>query len=184
MKNGFTRKLVWYGIGAVLFLSLMSAGYYAFVPLNGIYEVNESRDLSFLTQTFTRDLYWLTTASSHDAAYMVKHHAKSKEPQDEGKLVIKVGYERNKPVGFVAYYMENFYTGKVLFLDVHPDFRAQRWGYKLLDYAVKKLIQQGALKVELITRVNNSSARSLYTKYGFKETGRDEEFVNYEFRPS
>jgi ribosomal protein S18 acetylase RimI-like enzyme len=179
------RQKRWFKITAlaVAFCFLLSGltYYYHSSSASGIYDINVARDSEFIHKIFAQDLYWLTTQSSHDTDYMLTHKASSKNPQHTGNLTIKVAYEGTNPVGFIAYYKKNFYTGYILFIDVINAFRAQGWGKRLLDYGVKDLLTHGCTKIQLVTRTSNTAAQKLYSSYGFKETNRDEEFVNFEY---
>jgi ribosomal protein S18 acetylase RimI-like enzyme len=108
------------------------------------------------------------------------HRSKSHDPQDFGKLRIKVLLVKNKPVGFVAYYMENFFQGKVLFLDIDHTQRRHRYGQKLLTGAMQALFAQGAKVVRLVTRTDNIPAQRLYSKNGFIEYQSTDKFVYFE----
>lgn len=156
-----------------------STWYYRVQSSSSIVDAQYPRDRDFIAKLFEKDMFWLTTELTHDTDYMLQHRAKSKSAQDKGKLNIKVAFEHDQPTGFVAYYKENLYLGHVLFIDVDEPFRKQGWGYKLLDYAVQELKKEGVLRIELITRLINTSARALYTRYGFKEFTRIDEFIIY-----
>ena len=178
------HKKRWFKITAlaVAFCFLLSGlTYYYYNATSGIYEINVTRDSDFIHKIFEKDLYWLTTQSSHDTDYMLRHKASSKDPQHTGNLTIKVAYEGSTPVGFIAYYKKNFYIGYILFIDVIDTFRAKGWGKRLLEYGVNDLVKKGCKRIELVTRTSNTAAQKLYSSYGFKETSRDEGFVHFEY---
>lgn len=54
----------------------------------------------------------------------------------------------------------------------HPDFRRQGIGEKLLVYALKSVVQEGAKTALLEVRVSNAAAQEMYHKLGFVEVGR------------
>ncbi len=56
-------------------------------------------------------------------------------------------------------------------LAVHPDYRRQHIGEKLLIYDIKQAQKVGANWITLEVRASNQSAQSLYFKYGFKSLG-------------
>ena len=179
------HKKSWFKITAsaiALCFLLSGLTYYYYTPINGIYDLNITRDSEFIHKIFENDLYWLSTQPSHDTDYMLKHKASSKNPHDKNNLSIKVAYDAANPVGFIAYYKKSFYLGYILFIDVLTEYRTKGWGKRLLDYAVKDLIKQGCTKIELVTRTSNKAAQKLYTTYGFQETNHDEGFVNFEYR--
>ncbi len=55
-------------------------------------------------------------------------------------------------------------------LAVGEQFRRQGFGLRLLEFAEKEASAQGKRKLTLLTEVENSSAQSLYNKFGFKIT--------------
>jgi ribosomal-protein-alanine N-acetyltransferase len=65
-----------------------------------------------------------------------------------------------------------FDEGHIADFAVHPDFRRQGAGGVLLDAALEKMRQRGALTVWLEVRVSNHPARALYRSRGFTEAGQ------------
>lgn len=57
-------------------------------------------------------------------------------------------------------------------LAVHPDYRRQGIGQKLLARALLEAIQKGACLATLEVRANNEAAQSLYRRFGFEIVGR------------
>ncbi|MDQ0340443.1 ribosomal-protein-alanine N-acetyltransferase [Caldalkalibacillus uzonensis] len=55
---------------------------------------------------------------------------------------------------------------------VHPDFRGQKVGERLLRSIMLLARLKGALKMTLEVRVSNQVAQNLYRKLGFETTGR------------
>ena len=55
-------------------------------------------------------------------------------------------------------------------LAVTENFRRQGIGLKLLEYAEAKAREKGLPKLSLLTEIENSAARALYEKYGFRLT--------------
>lgn len=153
-----------------------------------IYDFNEARDAQAVKKIFKDDWYWLSNRHyiPENIDFVLRTHSPNEyEPRYYGKMSIKVLREHNTLVGFITYYMLNFYEGKILFLAINPDFRGKRYGEPLLKQAINDLFDnRGATVVRLVTRVDNTSARKLYTRIGFVETGIDEEdgFVHYAIR--
>lgn len=55
---------------------------------------------------------------------------------------------------------------------IHPAFRGQGFGQKLLGETLRRCIQRGAFVATLEVRENNLLAQQMYTKFGFKIVGR------------
>ena len=53
-------------------------------------------------------------------------------------------------------------------LAVTEKFRRQGIGLKLLEHAEEKAREKGLPKLSLLTEIENSAARALYEKYGFR----------------
>ena len=155
-----------------------------------IYDFNESRDADAVHKIFKDDWYWLSNREYdvQNIDFVLKTHSPNEyEPRYYGKMDIKVLREDDTVIGFITYYMVNFYEGKILFLAINPDFRGKRYGEPLLKYAINDFFNnRGASVVRLVTRVDNAPARKLYTRIGFQETGIDEEdgFVHFAIRKS
>lgn len=180
-RSYLTKKIV---IG-ILLLGIICAGfghyYYFQNNVLKIVDFNALRDTPFILERFQHDWYWLTADDSFSPQNMLESQSSSKKYPHNKDLFIKMAYKGNKPVGFVIYYQKRFYLGHIRFIDLDPEFRSQGWAAKLLDYAVKDLIKRGVTKITLLTRTNNYPAQKLYTRYGFKETRRDDNFVDYEY---
>lgn len=140
----------------------------------------EDRDTKEILNLIEKDRYWLIASPHYSSELMLKNrNPNPSEAEYEGKLDIKVLYDQNQFVGFVAYYLKNFYTGQVLFLAVKDDFRGKGYGKQLLEYAIAQLKRQGASVAFLVTRVSNLKAQAVYKKVGFAEAKRDDEFVYF-----
>lgn len=57
-------------------------------------------------------------------------------------------------------------------LAVHPDFRRQGIGQRLLARALLEAVQKGSRQATLEVRANNETAQSLYRRFGFEIVGR------------
>jgi len=116
----------------------------------------------------------------NDTIFMFKHQTPDQNPQNFGKMKIKVLRDGGKLAGFVTYYKMNFFRGKLLFLGVSSDFRGKGYGTVLVNYAVNDMFKNMGLSiVELDTRTNNVRARGLYKKLGFIGTPLEEGFIRY-----
>lgn len=147
-----------------------------------IRDYNMEKDRPFIMTLFDKDWYWLSGYRREDSnpdTFLV-HRSPFPDPYWYGKLIIKVMYEKNNPVGFVAYFVQSFYEGKILFIDVAPQARRKKYGRILLDYGIDDLKKQGVSVVRLTTRPQNIPAQALYKKAGFKEHARDATYVHFE----
>jgi [ribosomal protein S18]-alanine N-acetyltransferase len=54
---------------------------------------------------------------------------------------------------------------------VHPDFRRQGIGEKILLHALKGVQEEGARRAFLEVRAGNEAAQAMYKKYGFEVAG-------------
>ncbi len=149
-----------------------------------ISDYNQQRDYADMTKLFVDDWYWLS-AREYDKDrldYQINTGSPNEyEPRYFGKMHFKVlRNEENAFVGFISYYMKNFYEGTVLYLAVRPEFRGKRYAQQLLDAAFKELKKSGARIVSLVTWVNNQQGNKLYPRYGFKEVRREGNYVYYE----
>jgi len=57
-------------------------------------------------------------------------------------------------------------------LATHPDYRRQGIGKRLLAYALRHMIQDGARSSFLEVRESNLAAQEMYRKFGYEVTGR------------
>jgi len=145
-----------------------------------IQSYKESRDRDFIFAAFKGDLYWLVENPEFDINYMLTTNSPNKNPKFTGKLTMKLLFLDCKPIAFTTYYMKSFYEGQIQFLYVAPDYRGKGYVAKLLEHDMYALKKQGAAVVKLVTRTNNAPAIKAYTKFGFRETSRDEGFVYFE----
>lgn len=187
MSKIFSRSKLLYGALFLVGLSALGVGFYYFhtQPLVqeqfAIVDFDYDRDAADIKALMQADWHWLIESEDYDVEFMLKNHAPNHhQPQYFGKMKIKVLRKNGKFVGFITYYKQSFYQGKILFLAIMPEFRGKRYGKELLDYATAQLKQDGSLYANLVTRVTNTKAQALYTRTGFKEVNRDEGFVYYE----
>lgn len=149
-----------------------------------IYEYDDIRDGEQVKKIFKDDWYWMSNRDwdIDQLNFVLRSHSPNEyEPRYFGKMTIKVLREQDNVVGFITYYMLNFYEGKILFLAINPEFRGQKQADKLLKVAVDDLFAQGATLVRLVTRIDNVSAQKLYKRFGFEQVPPwdDEGFVHF-----
>ncbi|HEV2601164.1 MAG TPA: GNAT family N-acetyltransferase [Candidatus Babeliales bacterium] len=173
MKNYIKAIMVMLCIGAV------AGGIYWYVrPVEQLSE----RDIQDIHNLFKKDWY-LLSARDYDYKH-VDDTIRTGSPNEyeadyKGKMKFKVMREGDKFVGFVSYYMKNFQHGIILYLAVEPEFRSKGYGEKLLKYAVQQMFDQGACRVTLVARIDNTRGRAFYLRSGFKEMAEDRGFVGY-----
>jgi ribosomal protein S18 acetylase RimI-like enzyme len=171
-------------------LSLVGAAtyyYYAPTPVpvisDSVIPFEYARDADTIKQIFTDDRYWLLSTPDYDVDYMLQERAPNKrEPRYKGKLIIKVLRENNQLVGFICYYLKNFFLGQVLFVDVKPEFRGKGYAQQLMKHAIADMKKQGATMITLVTRTSNTSAQAVYKKLGFTISFEEDGFVYFELR--
>lgn len=177
-------------VAAVLILLSFGASifyYYAPQPLveqiSQISDFQDTRDTQDLLKIFETDRYWLISSEDYDPLHALQTRSPNKRDSKYfGKLHIKVLRENDQLVGFVAYYMKNFFIGQLLFLAVKPEFRGKGYAQKLMKYAVDDMKKQGASIITLVTRTSNVSAQAVYKKLGFTQTYEEDGFVYFELR--
>lgn len=190
MNIKFENKLIkTTAIILAISLALSGLGYFYFSSRQQvqIYEFDNQRDAPFVKGLFKNDWYWLVAgiADTYDSVAQdyVETMLTSRTSSSQRKpLTLKVAYEDNKPVGFLAYFVKKFYLGKILFVDVLPAYRSKGWGATLMKIAMTDLIKRGVSQIELVTRTDNFAAQKLYNNLGFTENGRDDEFVNFVYK--
>ena len=57
-------------------------------------------------------------------------------------------------------------------LATHPEYRRQGIGRRLLAYALRQMMQDGARSSFLEVRASNFAAQEMYRKFGYEATGR------------
>ena len=153
------------------------------VTTEQIQDLNEAHDTQDILEIFKQDRYWLLSSPDYSPEHMLS--TKSPNQTDDryfGKLSIKVLREGGNFIGFVAYYMKNFFIGSVLFLDIKPEFRGKGYAQKLMRYAIDELKKQGASIITLVTRTENHAAQAVYKKMGFVQTLEEDGYVYFDLR--
>lgn len=134
---------------------------------------DKQRDLDEILALFEHDWFMLSVRE-YDRERMIWMLDSGSPNEFEhryiGKMKIAVLREHGKFVGFITYYMKNFYEGTILFLAIHQDFRGRRFGMPLLDFATCELKKMGAKVVSLVTRITNEPGIKLYNRAGFTQS--------------
>lgn len=124
--------------------------------------------------------YWMISDYSrkvgYDLDFALRYQSSSLE-EKRHDLITKVLEVEDKVAGFMAYYPKSPYTWQFLFLLVDQDFRGKGIAKQLLSYAVEDMLRLGAIKIDLVTRVDNARAQGLYQNFGFKQGITTEEHV-------
>ena len=150
---------------------------------DNIVSFQADRDTKEILDIFEKDRFWLVSSPDYDPAFMLKNRAPNKDDARYfGKLNIKVLYEMDKFVGFIAYYMKNFFIGTILFIDVKSEFRGKGYAQQLMQHAIADLKKQGASIITLVTRTSNESAQKLYKRLGFRVAHEEDGYVYFEKR--
>ncbi|HEY9713673.1 MAG TPA: ribosomal protein S18-alanine N-acetyltransferase, partial [Chroococcales cyanobacterium] len=102
--------------------------------------------------------HWSYQSFVNELSNSMGHYFAACDPAD-GKLV---GYSGFWLIGEEAH---------ITTLAVHPDFRRQRIGERLLINDIVEARKVGARWITLEVRLSNETAQQLYYKYGFKNLG-------------
>lgn len=176
-------KKMWYWIVAsVSLLSFVGAYYWYTQQVDHIILYNAQRDRAEVLDIFEQNWYWLTSQSRQEGyspEYRFDNLLSSDNPSYAKPLQVYV-YRLDKQVaGFITLYKENFFSGKILHLGVDRSYRKRGIATALVNFALRKIKSMGCTQAVLVTRVNNTRARNLYTKLGFVETGIQGDFVDF-----
>lgn len=179
-RLSFSRTAI---ISAVLLGAASACGGWWYYAADGIHAYSGSRDRAAILSLFDANWHWLVSEYSlgFSPEYMLDHAASSQAPEHVGNLSLYVYRAERKTVGFLAYYLKSPLRGYILFLVVDDAYRGKGYARALMDFGLKKLIDTGVRTIELVTRVSNTPARSLYESSGFVENWRDSGFVHYEY---
>lgn len=141
-----------------------------------VYEFNDDeRDIRDVEQTFQDDFYWLTTRDSYDVrAMLTRRTSEFADPAVNNNMSIYIMRDKATDlfIGFVTFFRLSFYKGQILFVSVNKAFQGKGYGQKLTEFALDKMKKMGMLKATLFTRLDNTKARKLYERVGFKESSR------------
>ena len=155
--------------------------YYAHHFAQGVYAYDPKIDRAFIFDLFKNDWYYLISdlsSKDYSVAHMLDDRGSSRERS--GDLIIKTYRVGGKPVGFVAYYPEELFKGRILFLAVDKAHRSKGYARKMLRYAVKDFKKQGFRVAELMTRSDNIPGQKLYASEGFKQLYNDGAYVKFQ----
>jgi len=82
-------------------------------------------------------------------------------------LVLRI---KRKVIGYIGYW-NLFEEAHITTFAIHPDYRRQGFGKKLIQYALNLIMNQGCHEVFLEVRVSNFPAQNLYRSLGFSSIG-------------
>lgn len=139
------------------------------------------KDRMSVEALFKENFYALTANPDHDFDVMLeKRSPNSFQSKYFGKMDTVVLNDGDKLAGFVSYYMQSTYSGKVVFLSVSKDFRRKGYAKKLMSFAIEHLKKKGAKVIKVCTRTDNIPAQNLYVnKFGFIKEDVKDGFVFY-----
>ena len=181
------KKSMKYLVATVIVTALFFSGIYLNYDFSlfkkdnsGIRAVVYEKDFNAINQMFHRDdnWYWMISNYGREHGYDLEFTIKNKSSspyEARNDLIMKVMEIDGKIAGFTAYHPLSTYKWQFLFLLVDQDFRGQGLAKKLLKFAVDDMMNRGAIKIDLATRLENIKAQDLYKKFGFKPVGRTEE---------
>lgn len=148
----------------------------------GIVAYAPQRDKEAIKAMFKEDWKLLISNESqktYSVDFMLDHRTPVQYAK-LSKLVLKVLRVDGKTVGFMAYYPKSMFWWQFLFLVIDKEHRRQGYATKMLKYAMDDMMQRGAVKITIATRLKNTQARALYeNKFGFKELGRDDPYMDF-----
>ena len=81
------------------------------------------------------------------------------------------GFRKNRLVGMIVIWLIED-EAHIATIAVHPGFRREKIGSRLLGSALQELIQEGAREVMLEVRNSNQAAQALYRQFGFEVVNR------------
>ncbi len=139
------------------------------------------KDRALVTKIFKENFYTLTANPDHDFDLMLERRSPNKwETKYFGKMDTYLVYDQDRPAGFISFYMQSSYIGKILFLAIDDEFRGKGYAKKLIQFALDTLKKQGAQVVKIATRTDNKAAQNLYGNF-FKFVKENEEdgFIFY-----
>lgn len=82
-------------------------------------------------------------------------------------LVLRI---KRKIIGYIGYW-NLFEEAHITTFAIHPDFRRQGFGKKLIQYVLNSILNQGCHEVFLEVRISNFPAQNLYRSLGFSSIG-------------
>jgi ribosomal-protein-alanine N-acetyltransferase len=138
-----------------------------------------------MDQGFQSEIVKVRAMMESDIPDLVKIDAVSNQPAwtesmfrkelDLPFSVSAVAVQEDRPIGFGIVWIVSF-QAQLLELAVLSDQRKKGVGSAILNYLVHAARERGCKKMELEYRENNTAAKSLYQKMGFKITGERKKF--------
>ena len=146
----------------------------------GMYSYEAKLDRPFMLQHFKEDRFWLVA----DESYMYNPvdtldtgiHGIVKKP-----VKFYVYYKDQKPVAFISYYYESPLFGKIQFVDVDEKYQRQGIAKKMILEILERMRKEGVRSVEIVTRLINTPALTLYEKLGFKKLYDNGKYIYLEY---
>lgn len=170
MIIGCTKK-IYRLVTFLVVAAVVTAGiYYGVTYESGpIYSFNDVRDTHAILDIFDKNWYWLIANDDSSPAFYIKNRTPGTNPVYFGKMLIKVARDNDNLIGFVTYYMQKPDEWHLLFMAVNNDYRGHGWGQSLVEYAMQDMINRGAKRIWLLTRLENLPAQRIYKALGFVE---------------
>lgn len=147
---------------------------------DGLYPYDAKFDRPFMLQHFKDDRFWLIADESYQYDPVdtldTGIHGFVKKP-----VKFFVYYKDNKPAGFISYYLEYPLFGKIQFVDVDEKYQRQGIAKKMILEILGRLEKEGVRSVEIVTRLINTPALTLYEKLGFKKLYDNGKYIYLEY---
>lgn len=148
--------------------------------INGIYNYDPIKDREPILKLFKDNWGWLVQNPEFSVDYFLDNLAPTKNLVDIGKSKISLYYLNGHPIGFISYYKESFYRGRIHFIAVEEKYRGKGFSQKLMAHALNYLKKEGIHTVYLNTLTTNFPAQKLYKNTGFIEVLREGPFLTFE----
>lgn len=153
-------------------------------------DVNFDKDFAAIDTLFHKgdNWFWMICNEHLDTFPLEKLlRYKMSNPYANGPhndLTTRVVEADGKIAGFTAYYPKSKHVWQFLFLIVDQEFRGKGFAKKLLLYATKDMAARGAVKVDMVTRVENVKAQALYKQFGFKQIATTKQHALFVWYPA
>jgi len=146
----------------------------------GLYSYDAKLDRPFMLKHFKEDRFWLVADESHayDPVDTLDTgiHGFVKKP-----VKFYVYYKDQKPVAFISYYYEYPLFAKIQFVDVDEQYQRQGIAKNMIIEILERLKKDGVRSVEIVTRLINTPALTLYEKLGFKKLYDNGKYIYLEY---
>lgn len=170
------KRITWFS----LFIIFLSGCGNKSRTQEGIYPYDQKQDRAYILEQTGKAHFWLIADES--SGY------NQQETLDTGfhtftkaRVHFFVYYKDARPVGFISYYFDSSFFGKIQFVFVDEQYRRQGIAEKMIRFILDRMHQEGALSVEICTRLINKNALSLYEKLGFKYLYDNGKYVYLEY---